>query len=99
MHEENNPIYYDLIKKLYEWTNCPIVINTSFNVRGEPIVCTIEDAFKCFMGTELDMLICGNSILFKEKQNLKLKENYKNSYLSCFFVTIVWSCTFSLTKI
>jgi carbamoyltransferase len=80
VHEETNPIYYDLIKKFYELTNCPIVINTSFNVRGEPIVCTIEDAFKCFMGTELDMLICGNSILFKEKQNLKLKENYKNSY-------------------
>ena len=61
-------------------TNCPVIINTSFNVRGEPIVCSIEDAFRCFMGTDLDMLVCGNSILYKSQQDPKLSKDYKNKY-------------------
>ena len=80
VHKETNPLYYNLMLKFYELTSCPVIINTSFNVRGEPIVCTIEDAFRCFMGTELDMLVCGNSILYKDKQDLKLYENYENKY-------------------
>ena len=80
VHKETNPLYYNLILKFNELTKCPVIINTSFNVRGEPIVCTIEDAFKCFMVTKLDMLVCGNFILYKSKQNPKLYENYKNKY-------------------
>jgi len=80
VHIDTNPRYYNLINKFYESTKCPVIINTSFNVRGEPIVCSIEDAFRCFMGTELDMLVCGNSILYKENQNPKLLEDYKNKY-------------------
>jgi len=80
IHEKTNPKYYKLIKKFKETTNCPIIINTSFNVRGEPIVCTVEDAFKCFMGTNLDILVCENFILYKEKQNPKLEEDYKEKF-------------------
>jgi carbamoyltransferase len=80
VHKETNPLYYNLISKFNELTKCPVVINTSFNVRGEPIVCSIEDAFKCFMGTKLDMLVCGNFVLYKNKQNPKLYENYKDKY-------------------
>lgn len=65
-----NKIYYKLIKKFYEITECPILINTSFNVRGEPIVCTPKDAYNCFMNTGLDSLIIGNYVLMKEDQNL-----------------------------
>ena len=61
-------------------TSCPILVNTSFNVRGEPIVCTVTDAFKCFMGTDLDLLICENFILYKEKQKAELKNNYKDKF-------------------
>ncbi len=79
--EENiNPIYYDLIKRFYELTGCPLIVNTSFNVRGEPIVCNPKDAFNCFMGTELDVLIIGNFLLTKENQDHKLITNYKNKY-------------------
>jgi len=80
VHEETNYKYYNLIKNFKKITNCPVLVNTSFNVRGEPIVCTIEDAYKCFMGTDLDMLVCENFVLYKEKQNSRLKENYKNKY-------------------
>ena len=80
VHKETNPLYYNLIDKFFRLTNCPVIINTSFNVRGEPIVCTVEDAFRCFMGTNLDMLVCGNSILYKNKQDPKLFENYKTKY-------------------
>ena len=66
--------------KFKEKTGCPMVVNTSFNVRGEPIVCTPTDAFKCFMGTDLDMLTIGNYLLYKEEQNLFLKENYEERY-------------------
>ena len=80
VHEKTNPKYYKLIKKFKEITNCPILVNTSFNVRGEPIVCTIEDAFRCFMGTNLDILLCENFVLYKEKQNKNLLKDYKNKF-------------------
>jgi len=67
--DETNPKYNRLIKKFKEITNCPILVNTSFNVRGEPIVCDAKDAFKCFMGTDLDILVCENFILYKTEQN------------------------------
>ena len=78
--EETNPKYYNLIKKFKEITNCPILVNTSFNVRGEPIVCSVKDAFRCFMGTNLDVLVCENFILYKDKQNSKLLDDYKNKF-------------------
>ena len=78
VHMETNPKYYKLLKKFKEITNCPILVNTSFNIRGEPIVCNVNDAFKCFMGTNLDILVCGNFILKKEKQEKSLINNYKN---------------------
>ena len=75
-----NKLYYDLILKFKEKTGSPVIINTSFNVRGEPIVNSPTDAFRCFMGTELDYLIIGNFILDKKKQNKKLKLNYKEKF-------------------
>ncbi len=80
IHEDTNPKYYKLLQNFKEITNCPILVNTSFNVRGEPIVCTIQDAYRCFMGTDLDMLVCGNCILYKDQQNIQLKEKYKNKF-------------------
>ncbi len=80
VHKTTNPRYYALINKFYKKTGCPILINTSFNVRGEPIVCTPEDAFKCFMGTELDILAVGNNVLLKEEQSALLNSNYKDKY-------------------
>jgi carbamoyltransferase len=80
VHEDTNPKYYKLLQNFKEITNCPILVNTSFNVRGEPIVCTIQDAYRCFMGTDLDMLVCGNCILYKDQQNIQLKEKYKNKF-------------------
>ena len=80
VHEETNPKYYKLIKFFKKITNCPVIVNTSFNVRGEPIVCSINDAYQCFMGTDLDMLVCGNFVLYKEKQNIKSKINYKDQF-------------------
>ena len=59
-------------------TNLPILVNTSFNIRGEPIVCNVKDAFKCFMGTDLDILVCENFILHKSEQDKKLIKNYKD---------------------
>jgi len=76
----NNKKYYDLISKFKEKTGCPVIVNTSFNVRGEPIVNTPTDAFNCFMGTELDYLIIGNCILDKTKQNPNLKKDYKTEF-------------------
>ena len=78
--EKTNKCFYDLISKFKEITGCPILINTSFNVRGEPIVNTPTDAFNCFMGTELDYLIIGNCILDKKKQNPKLKKDYTKEF-------------------
>jgi carbamoyltransferase len=80
VHEDTNPRYYRLLSRFYELTGCPIVVNTSFNVRGEPIVCSPEDAFRCFMGTELDMLVIGNYILTKEDQDESLKGSYEEKY-------------------
>ena len=80
VHQETNPRYYKLIKKFKDITGCPLLVNTSFNVRGEPIVCSIEDSFRCFMGTNLDILVCENFILLKEKQNQKLLQDYKNKF-------------------
>jgi len=74
--KDYNKRYYDLILRFKEKTGCPLIINTSFNVRGEPIVNTPLDAFNCFMGTELDYLVIGNCILDKKKQNPNLKKNY-----------------------
>ncbi len=78
--KNTNKLYYDLISKFKEKTGCPIIVNTSFNVRGEPIVNTPTDAFNCFMGTELDYLIIGNCILDKNNQNLNLKKDYKQEF-------------------
>ncbi len=74
--EKTNPLYHKLITKFKEMTNCPVLVNTSFNIRGEPIVHTPEDAFRCFMGTELDVLVVGNCYLKKMDQNENLKSNY-----------------------
>ncbi len=78
VHKETNPKYYYLLEKFKKLTKCPILVNTSFNIRGEPIVCSIEDAFKCFMGTELDILVCENFILKKQDQDKNLQNNYKS---------------------
>ncbi|MDB9705706.1 carbamoyltransferase [Pelagibacteraceae bacterium] len=80
VHRETNPRYYDLINEFKKITSCPILVNTSFNIRGEPIVNTIEDAFRCFMGTDLDILVCENFILYKEDQNQQLSVDYKNNF-------------------
>ena len=80
VHKETNPLYHSLIQRFYELTGCPILVNTSFNVRGEPIVCNPLDAFKCFMGTDLDILVIGSYILYKEEQNQDLKKNYIQQY-------------------
>lgn len=80
VHEETNPKYYNLISDFYAMTGCPLIVNTSFNVRGEPIVGTPEDAFRCFMGTELDVLAVGNCFLKKEDQNPALKQNYEQAF-------------------
>ena len=80
VHKETNKKFYELIKKFDEKTNCPVLVNTSFNVRGEPIVNTPEDAFRCFMGTDLDLLIIENFVLLKEKQDNKLLIDYKNKF-------------------
>ena len=82
VHEETNLKYYKLLKKFKELTGCPILVNTSFNVRGEPIVCTVEDAFRCFMGTNLDILVCEDYILEKRKQNQQLLTNYKDQFIA-----------------
>ena len=80
VHADTNPKYHALINKFYEKTGCPIVVNTSFNVRGEPIVCSPKDAFKCFMGSEIEVLAIGNYLLFKEEQSESLKVNYVQKY-------------------
>ena len=80
VHKDTNSKYYALISKFNEKTNCPIIINTSFNIRGEPIVCTPTDAYKCFMGTELDVLVVGDYILLKEEQKMNSKLNYQDKY-------------------
>ena len=80
VHADTNPRYHAIISKFKEKTGCPIIVNTSFNVRGEPIICSPTDAFKCFMGTELDILAIGDYVLYKNQQNKTLKDNYKEIY-------------------
>ncbi len=80
VHESTNPNYHGLISAFFALTGCPVVVNTSFNVRGEPIVCTPEDAFNCFMGTEMDVLSIGNFVLRKEAQDMRLKRDYKHAF-------------------
>ena len=80
VHRETNPRYYELLKEFKKNTNCPVLVNTSFNVRGEPIVCSIKDAFNCFMGTNLDILVIEDFILFKEDQDKSLLKDYKNKF-------------------
>ncbi len=80
VHKETNLKYYKLISKFKEITGCPVLVNTSFNVRGEPIVCSVEDAFKCFMGTNLDILVCENFILYKDKQSPDSLVDYRSKF-------------------
>ena len=79
VHRNTNPRYYDLISAFHRLTGCPILINTSFNVRGEPIVGSPEDAFRCFMGSEIEALAIGNCMLSKINQNPELKIDYRES--------------------
>jgi carbamoyltransferase len=80
VHKETNPTFHKLIEEFEKITDCPVLVNTSFNVRGEPIVCSVADAFNCFMGTDLDILVCNNFILYKDNQNKGLLKEYKNKY-------------------
>jgi carbamoyltransferase len=80
VHRETNPLYHELIARFHALTGCPMLVNTSFNVRSEPIVCTPEDAFRCFMGTEIDLLVVGNAVLYKEAQDRGLKKDYKDNF-------------------
>jgi carbamoyltransferase len=80
VHRETNPRYHALLSAFKARTGCPVLVNTSFNVRGEPIVCTPEDAFRCFMGSEIELLVAGNCILRKEQQDPRLKLDYKDAF-------------------
>ena len=80
VHAETNPRFHALLSTFKRKTGCPVLVNTSFNVRGEPIVRTPEDAFRCFMGTELDVLAIGNLYLQKSEQNAALKLDYKTAF-------------------
>lgn len=80
VHRETHPVYYELLSAFKQRTGCSVIVNTSFNVRGEPIVCTPEDAFRCFMGTEIEVLAAGNCFLRKEDQNPALKRNYEAAF-------------------
>ncbi len=80
VHKETNPKYYNLLNEFNKTTGCPVLVNTSFNVRGEPIVCSVEDAFNCFMGTNLDILVIEDFILMKNEQDQSLIKDYKNKF-------------------
>jgi carbamoyltransferase len=80
VHADTNPRYHALISRFEALTGCPVIVNTSFNVRGEPIVCTPEDAFRCFMGTEIEALAVGNCFLKKEDQDMSLRKNYETAF-------------------
>jgi len=80
VHGETNPRFHALLSAFKGATGCPVLVNTSFNVRGEPIVCTPEDAFRCFMGSEIEVLVVGNCFLRKEDQDPALKLDYKNAF-------------------
>ena len=80
VHKETNPKYYNLLNEFNNITGCPVLVNTSFNVRGEPIVCSVEDAFNCFMGTNLDILVIEDFLLLKDDQDQSLIKDYKNTF-------------------
>jgi carbamoyltransferase len=80
VHRETNPKYHELISRFKGITGCPVIVNTSFNVRGEPIVGSPEDAFRCFMGTEIESLAIGNCFLRKDRQDPSLKQNYETKF-------------------
>jgi carbamoyltransferase len=80
VHRETNPRFHALLEAFKERSGCPVLVNTSFNVRGEPIVCTPEDAFRCFMGSDIETLVVGNCILDKERQDPALKLDYKHAF-------------------
>ena len=80
VHRQTNPRYHALITAFKERTGCPVIVNTSFNVRGEPIVCTPEEAFRCFMGTEIETLAIGNCLLDKAEQNPALRRDYRSAF-------------------
>jgi carbamoyltransferase len=80
IHKETNPRYHALLTAFKAKTGCPVLVNTSFNVRGEPIVCTPEDAFRCFMGTEIEVLVIGDCLLHKDEQKPDLKLDYKSAF-------------------
>ena len=80
VHKDTNPRFHELISKFHEITKCPVLVNTSFNVRGEPIVCSVKDAFNCFMGTSLDILVVEDFILYKENQSTSKIKDYKDKF-------------------
>jgi len=80
VHRETNPRYHALLTKFKERTSCPVIVNTSFNVRGEPIVYSPEDAFRCFMGTGIDILVAGNCLLRKDEQPASLRLDYESQF-------------------
>jgi carbamoyltransferase len=80
VHRETNPRFHALLGAFKAKTGCPVLVNTSFNVRGEPIACSPEDAFRCLMGTEIEMLVVGNCILYKDRQNPNLILDYRNAF-------------------
>jgi carbamoyltransferase len=77
---ETNSLFHRLLSRFKALTGCPVLVNTSFNVRGEPIVCTPEDAFRCFMGNELDLLVVGNCLMHKAEQDPSLKQDYSSAF-------------------
>lgn len=81
VHQDSNPLYHKLISRFKQRTGCPVILNTSFNIRGEPIVCTPEDAFRCFMETDIDVLAIGRCLLYKEHQDPKLARVYKEEHV------------------
>jgi carbamoyltransferase len=80
VYHETNPKYHAILSLFKARTSCPVLVNTSFNVRGEPIVCTPEDAYRCFMGTDIEILTIGNCLLRKEEQDSSRKLDYKNAF-------------------
>jgi len=79
VHKETNPRYHSLIAEFKRLTGCPVIVNTSFNVRGEPIVESPEDAFRCFMGTEIEVLVVENCILYKDQQTVQ-RSRYETTF-------------------
>src|SRR5262249_49789738 len=93
VHADTNPRFHTLISRFKAITGCPVLVNTSFNVRGEPIVCTPQDAFRCFMGTEIELLAVGNCVLRKDQQNPALKQDYKDKFGLDLSATVIGAVT------